>query len=246
MQPEVYVPTHEGDKLIGTREHGAPVLNTDNENVEAVLNGDDWGTIVLIDGVNATRIADSKDQFGNSQGQPVELTSVRDYPDLKPGEVSFDEFGKPICKDGQTTGRTCGTQVLRTSNGLWYLGEVRPGDSGGVTFDPNTGEALGVTSMTVLGLVGRSQPADVAIEKAYGIPDGQVNERFQLPNSTEAHTPMRNFQDDTAAANEWLMNNDPQVKQLQEQISSVTEEIEKLIPLNAQNSIDEVTKIFAQ
>ncbi|WP_150114315.1 hypothetical protein [Corynebacterium oculi] len=145
----------------------------------------DWGTAEINPEAEMTRVGDSVDQYGHSHGTPVVLTGVRDYRDLGEGEISFDNFGQPICKDGQTTGRTCGVQFLRTRNNIWSTTPGLPGDSGGINFDPNNGEALGTTSKTIFGVLLATQPFDVALEEAYGIPDGQVNERFELPEFTE-------------------------------------------------------------
>lgn len=207
MGPEVYAPLPEGNQLIAVRDQGQPVHpaldENDPEELRLMYDGDDWATAEIVEGVNMSRVANSVDQFGLSHGEPVVLTGVRDYRDLGPWEISFDNAGQPICKEGQTTGRTCGVQVLRSSNGLWFVGTALPGDSGGVAFDPITHEALGVNSMTVYGVIGRAQPVDVAVEKAYGIPDGQVNEYFSLPESTEEHTPMRTFGEDQAVVQDW-------------------------------------------
>ncbi|KQB83248.1 hypothetical protein [Corynebacterium oculi] len=207
MAPEVYAPLPGGNQLIAVRDQGQPVHpaldDRDPEELRLMYDGDDWATAEIAPDVGMTRVADSIDQYGVSHGDSVTLTGVRDYRDLEPWEISFDNAGQPICKEGQTTGRTCGVQVLRSSNGLWYLGTSLPGDSGGVNYDPMTGEVLGVTSMSVYGLIGRAQPVDVAVEKAYDIPDGQVNERFALPESTEEHTPMRSFAEDQATVQDW-------------------------------------------
>lgn len=237
MTPEVYAPLREGDELIAVREQGKqvhPALDeNDPEELRLMYDGEDWATAEIVDGVTATRVADSIDADGNSQGEPVVLTGVRDYRDLGPWEVAFDNFGQPICKDGQTTGRTCGVQVLRSSNGLWYVGFVQGGDSGGVNFDPITGEALGVTSMSFYGVVERAQPIDVALEEAYGIPDGQVNDYFALPESTEAHSEMRSMNEDSAEVQEWA------VDMLSEELPDTQEAID-VAQGNAQAAVEEV------
>ncbi|MBC3185763.1 hypothetical protein H7347_04110 [Corynebacterium sp. zg-331] len=213
MAPEVYAPLREGNRLIAVRDQGRPVHpaldETDPEELRLMYDGDDWATADIVEGVGMTRLAASESSLGFDLmplGEPVALTGVRDYPDLDPWEISFDNAGRPICSEGQTTGRTCGVQVLRSSNGLWSVGFMLPGDSGGVSFDPLTGEALGVNSMSVYGLINRAQPLDVAIEKAYGIPDGQVSERFALPDSTEEHAPMRSYDEDQAVVQEWAQD----------------------------------------
>ena len=150
----------------------------------------DWGVVRIDDGVTETGLSHSRDFNGGVQGEPVKITRVRDFRTLAPGEVSVDNFGQPICKDGATTGRTCAKQIGRTRNGIysWGLNYVQ-GDSGGVNYDPRDGAAVGVSSMT-LGPLGKAQPVDRIIEDAYGIPDGKVNEAFTPTDST---APRENF-----------------------------------------------------
>nr|WP_227658980.1 MULTISPECIES: S1 family peptidase [unclassified Corynebacterium] len=157
-----------------------------------------------------TRVADSVDQHGRRHGDPVVLTGVRDYPDLGEDEVSFDNFGQPICKDGAASGRTCGIQFMRTRHSLWSSSLALPGDSGGVNFDPTTGEALGASTQSMLGLLMTTQPFDVALEEAYGIPDGQVNEHFSLPESTEAHDPMLTVKEHKQRVADWAEREIPE------------------------------------
>lgn len=147
----------------------------------------DWGIVLIDDSVNATRVSFSRDSGGGVYGEPVELTGIRDLPTLQHGEIVFDNFGQPICKDGATSGRSCGTQLARTRNGIysWDLYYLE-GDSGGVNFDPRDGAVLGVTSMA-LGPLGKLQPADRILEDAYDIPDGEVNNYFVLTDSTAPH-----------------------------------------------------------
>ena len=227
IDPEVYAPLREGRQLIAVRDQGRavhPALDDrDPEELRLMYDGDDWATADLVEGVEMTRVADSVDQFGQSHGEPVVLTGVRDYTDLEPWDVSFDNLGQPICKDGQTSGRTCGVQVLRSSNGLWYLGLALGGDSGGVNFDPQTGEALGVTSMSVYGVVGRAQPLDVALEEAYGIPDGQVNDYFALPDSTAEHSDMLTLSESEAVSREWAVDTLTQEMATPEEAAAVTQ-----------------------
>ncbi len=154
------------------------------------------------------------------------LTGVRDYPDLAFWEASADNFGQPICKDGNTGGRACGTQLFRTQNGIWSFGlNYENGDSGGVNFDPETGEALGVTSMG-FGPIGRAQPVDLAIEEGYGIPDGQVNEYFALPESTEPADPTRTQADDVQGAVEWYDANPEEVPDFPDPLDLLSEELQ--------------------
>ncbi|KQB86132.1 hypothetical protein [Corynebacterium lowii] len=240
MGDAVYVPTPEGDKVVGYTDQGGPIVVNEQEALASPLgyfnqsfNTPDWGTVELEPGVTTTRMADSVDSNGNSYGEPVELTGVRDYRNLEFWEVSLDNLGQPICKDGNTSGRSCGTQIFRTQNGLWSVGlNYDNGDSGGVNFDPETGEALGVTSMG-FGPIGRAQPIDVAIEDGYGIEDGQVNEHFSLPESTEAADPTRTQAEDAQGVSDWFEAN-----------PEAMEEMELVNPLDAlseelQSSLDE-------
>ncbi|MDK8449696.1 hypothetical protein [Corynebacterium mastitidis] len=210
----LYVPMEEGNRLIALPDRGEKATFTEGDHP---LDPDywfdttpDWATADLAPDAEMTRVADSVDQYGRRHGDPVVLTGVRDYRTLSEGEMTFDNLGQPICKDGQTTVRTCGVQLLRTRNGVWFAGLALPGDSGGVNFDPVTGEAVGVTSTAGWGLFGRAQPIDVALEEAYDIPDGQVNEYFTLPESTQAHTPMLTFSEDQSLQEQWWEENYPE------------------------------------
>ncbi|MDK7181087.1 hypothetical protein QP446_10005 [Corynebacterium riegelii] len=153
----------------------------------ATYNTADWGFVLIDAGVNPTHVSQSKTSTGEGPSAPVELTTLKDYRTLRPGEVSFDVAGQPICKDGSTTGRTCGTQLFRNRDGVfsWNLNYIQ-GDSGGVNYDPRDGSVIGVTSM-VLGPLGKAQAADRIVEEAFGIPDGQVNEHFTLAPSNAPH-----------------------------------------------------------
>ncbi|WP_055123279.1 hypothetical protein [Corynebacterium oculi] len=211
--PEIYVPLPEGDRVIGVREGGRQPFEAGEEaTLEDVYHqviDDDWATIALDEDAEMTRVADSVDQFGQSHGEPVVLTGVRDYPYLEQGQLSFDNLGQPICQDGQTSGRTCGVQLMRVGNRLWSVQAIDSGDSGGINYDPHTREALGV-STDGFGLLSITQAADVALEETYGIPDGQVNERFRLPESEQPHTPMRTMDADRQEALAWVEVNAPE------------------------------------
>ncbi|WPF65302.1 MULTISPECIES: hypothetical protein [unclassified Corynebacterium] len=247
LAPEVYIPLEEGRKVIGTRDHGEEFDYDgtqreffDPDNWDPIKNDpQDWATAELVEGVEMTRVADSVDQYGRRHGDPVVLTGVRDYRTLVEGEVSFDNFGQLICKDGQTTGRTCGVQYLRTRNGLWYVGLALPGDSGGVNFDPVTGEALGVSSTAGLGLFVRAQPIDAALEEAYDIPDGQVNEHFALPESTQPHTPMRTLDEEVTYQEQWWEENFP--GEIEEPAPQTLEEAGDVAQANWSAGVGEVT-----
>lgn len=151
------------------------------------INTDDWGIVLVDDDVPATSLSQSRDANGRSHGTPVRLRSIRDRSTLPHNTFSTDNFGEPICKDGATSGRTCGTQIGRSRNGVYSWGlNYSFGDSGGINYDPNDGAVVGVTSMGV-GPLGKAQPADRIIETAYGVPDGKVNQEFKLEDSTAPH-----------------------------------------------------------
>lgn len=209
----VFVPRPEGDELIGHRgPHELENGETGNFGVDMVnlVTGPDWSVVNLLDGVSTTRMADSVTHAGTPTGAPVELTGIRDYQNVPRGQVSVDNFGQPICKDGNNSGRSCGYQVFRTQHAVFSYGlDYANGDSGGINYDPNNGEAIGVTSQG-WGPIGRAQTADAALQDAYGIPDGQVNEHFQLSESVEPHdTNFRTLNDDDAAAADWINQNYP-------------------------------------
>ena len=189
---EFSVPVGQGYTRIGTREKAnhVPLEAMLIFNPLAAARTADWGIVHIDDTVTDTNLSHSRDAAGRTRGNPVKLTGIRDFRTLRPGEVSVDNFGQPICKDGATTGRTCATQIGRSRNAVysWNLG-YKPGDSGGVNFDPRDGAVIGISSMGI-GPVGKAQPADRIIEDAYGVPDGQVNEVFKV---TESSAPRAEF-----------------------------------------------------
>lgn len=214
---EVYVPTTEGDKRIGTtgaHRWEVPQEDAGLESLPAAFNGADYGVINLDPDVETTGASYSIDENGQSYGEPVAMTGIQDNEDLPRGEVSFDNFGKPICKDGMRTGRACGYQVFRARNGIWTVGiGVDHGDSGGNAYDPTTNEVIGVNSMT-FGPVSRVMPADIAIQEAYGIPDGQVNDHFEVSDSTaQRDSTYRTLNEDMAADQEYARTQNSQGSQ---------------------------------
>lgn len=165
------------------------------------IDSTDWATVRLDDGVPMSRTTQSVDHYGNKKSRPVALTGVRDYRLLGRNQVSFDNAGQPICKDGHRTARSCGVQLARTNNSIYSWGlSYKQGDSGGINYDPRTRKAIGVTSMG-LGPLGRTQPIDRAIETGYGIPSGQVNQHFTLAPSTQPHADFKTFADEDADLN---------------------------------------------
>lgn len=214
---EVYVPTTEGDKRIGTagaHRWEVPQEDDDLASLPAAFNGADYGVINLDPEVETTGASYSIDENGRSHGEPVVMTGIQDNKDLPRGEVSFDNFGKPICKDGMRTGRACGYQVFRARNGIWTVGiGVDHGDSGGNAYDPTTNEVIGVNSMA-FGPVSRVMPADIAIEEAYGIPDGQVNDHFEVSDSAnQRDSSYRTLNEDMAADREYVQQQNSQPSQ---------------------------------
>ena len=144
-----------------------------------IIDEPDWSFVRLDPGVSGSGVSTSRDERGSAPSPEVAITGVKDYRDLRGDElISFDNAGQPICKDGMRTGRSCGRQLFRTQNFVWHVGLFyKPGDSGGINYDPRTGEAIGL-SVVGYGPFGNSQQVDRAIEDAYGIPDGQVNAAF--------------------------------------------------------------------
>lgn len=185
----VHAPLAAGDSVIGHLDATSGALLIDAtlpplqllQAMAADLVHPDWATVTLIDGVDWTRVSQS------TGGPAVELTGVRDHRRLAPHEVSPDNFGQPICKDGTVSGRSCGIQLARTRDTVWSYGTFyESGDSGGPNFDPRTGEAIGLTSLS-LGPLDRSQLLDSALEDAYVLPDGEVNQHFRLPEPAVGH-----------------------------------------------------------
>lgn len=181
---EVKVPVDTGYERIGTvsKSSNVPPASLDLSDIPLTVRSADWAVMLVDDGVGTSNLAQSRDYAGAWQGDPVAITSIRDFRTLAPGEVSVDNFGQPVCKDGATTGRTCGTQLARTRNGVYSTGlHSTYGDSGGINYDPRDGAALGVMSIALsVGPVDlyKIAPADRIIEDAYGVPDGHVNEVF--------------------------------------------------------------------
>lgn len=214
MQPvsrEALVPVGTGHTRIGVRDraNSIPASALDLSDPVASIRTADWGVVLIDDSVTDTRIAQSRKDTGGPMSPPVRLTKVRDYPTLPHGQVAVDNFGQPICKDGTTSGRSCGTQIGRTRNGVysWNL-NYKHGDSGGINYDPRTGEIIGVSSMA-LGPLGKAQPADRIIEDAYGVPDGHVNEVFTVTESTAPRAEFRPVEEDGKAIDAYIAEHNP-------------------------------------
>ena len=185
VRPEVYAPVRSGG---GVRYPHVGTIDTQRKKFELgngelmdfyrIIDEPDWAMVRLDPGVSASGWSTSRDQWGSAPSRNVAITGVKDYRSLGNELISFDNFGQPICKDGMRTGRSCGTQVFRTQNFIWHVGlNYASGDSGGINYDPRTGEAIGLTIIGY-GPFGNSQQIDRALESAYGIPDGQVNQAF--------------------------------------------------------------------
>ena len=214
VSPEVKVPQGKDYVRVGVRDRSSnpPAAALDLSDPMLSVQTSDWGVVLIDDAVCSTNQSTSRSQAGRQQGAPVQLTSIKDYRTLHPGEVAVDNFGQPICKDGATTGRSCGTQLGRTRNGVYSWGlNYDHGDSGGVNFDPRDGSVIGVSSL-VLGPLGKTQPADRAIEDAYGVPDGQVNRTFQLsqPEAPRAEFPTTN--EESNNVDQYILENNPDFK----------------------------------
>lgn len=195
MRAATYAPTPSGEFLLGYRDRlGYDDLLADDEplvnTLHDAVNTADWSAVKLRPEVKTTNVSFSRDEYGRAHGRPVKLKGVEDYSRLYPFQISADNFGKPICKDGSRTGRSCGYQVARTAHGVWSWGlDIEKGDSGGINYNPRTKKVIGVSSMGI-GPLSRTQPVDRAIEDGYGIKSGQVNRHFKV--STES-TPRARF-----------------------------------------------------
>lgn len=189
----IYVPTRDGDVRVGDVEHHAAPSDDFNPADPLGLGmfaEDDYTIANATDNAQLVGGVQSTNSDGTVTSEKREVTSIRDYPRLDATQpISFDNLGQPICKDGSRTGRSCGTQLARTNNAVLSLGlDMTPGDSGGLTWDKNTGEAVGINSMvsqTPVGQLGRAQTIDYALENSYGILDGEVNDRFSIAGDTD-------------------------------------------------------------
>lgn len=214
MGTDVYAPTREGYERIGATgmvHFNDPYAPNPFMLPQAAVSTVDWGIVVIDDDVPVDGSAASKDKANRNASTPVAMTGVRDYRTLRPGEIAFDNFGQPICKDGMVGARKCGYQVLYTADNVWHVSlDYASGDSGGINFDPSTGQIIGVTSLGV-GPVGTAQRADRAIEQAYDVPDGQVNDYFTpaAPNQPRAEFISQDEED--RAVDSYILANNPEV-----------------------------------
>ncbi|MCQ4623967.1 MULTISPECIES: hypothetical protein [Corynebacterium] len=211
---DVYAPTRDGYERIGATgmvhfQGGAPVNPLAIP--ETAMTTVDWGIVVLDDDTAVDGSASSKDKANRNGSTPVTLTGVRDYRTLRPGEVSFDNFGQPICKDGMIGARKCGYQLLYTADNVWHVSlDYKHGDSGGVNFDPSTGQIIGVSSLGV-GPLGTAQRADRAIELAYDVPDGQVNDYFTPAAPNQPRAEFVSMDEEDNAVDSYILENNPDV-----------------------------------
>lgn len=227
LSGEVSVPVGESYQRIGQLAALSPIppeiLNS--ENPLDPLRAVDWAVVNIDDGVPTSAVSDSRTKDGAKNGEPVVLTHIRDYPALAPGAFAFDNFGQPICKDGATNGRGCGTQVVRTHDTIYSMNlGYDSGDSGGVNFDPRDGAILGVTSVH-FGPIYKAQTADSIVESAYGVPDGQVNDYFTIDASTAPHAEFTTLREENLrigqAVNE--LNPNPSMTDPQAELRKATE-----------------------
>ncbi|MEJ4104657.1 hypothetical protein [Corynebacterium bovis] len=228
---EFHVPTPEGDRHVGTARDvralgfvdGDPAngLETAEDDAAAVdeddpvafldqaFNMPDYAVVAVDDDVEMNGSTYSVDSEGRRYGSPIPLTRVRDYPDLDQRQVSLDNLGQPVCKDGNRTGRSCGFQLFRTANGVWSVNvRLSQGDSGGPAYDPKTGEVVGVSSQAI-GPFQRYQPLDVPVERVYGAPDGQAADTFRIAPATGEHDTFRTMDDDIIALMTWYDEHEP-------------------------------------
>lgn len=209
----VYAPTADGYQRVGTVVQARLFVEEEkhlsvDEIVKSVLSTDDWAIVSLDKDVAMDGAAASRDINGNNHSAPVAITGIRDYRELAPGAVAFDNLGQPICKDGDVGARRCGYQLFYTPNSVWHFSlNYDNGDSGGINFDPRTGQAIGVTSLG-FGPLGSAQRADATLERAYGIPDGKVNDYFTpaAPAPRAEFTPLA---EENAAMDQYLVEHNP-------------------------------------
>ena len=191
----------QGDVYVGNVKH-AGYTDMNAPDLNGAFNDTDWAVVEVADpAVDFSTTTTSADERRVRISEPVNITGIRDLADVPEGQFRLDTFGRPICKDGSRTGRSCGTELFRVREGVWAIDlNMQQGDSGGPTYDPKTGEMIGMNSMIVFGGLSRTQPADRALQEAYGIPDGQVNNYWQQPAAATPHTEMRALGDDLDAA----------------------------------------------
>lgn len=202
---QFFIPTKDGDKLLSKDFVGTDVIPDENsfdENttpaqfVNSLFNSPDYGIIEVQDDIATTSLSQSVNEFGINRGEPAQIVGVDDKPTLGEMEISFDNLGEPVCTDGSRTGRGCGVQVFRVRNGIWAISPINHGDSGGNAYNPETHRAVGINSMSI-GPISRFQPVDVALEEQYGIPDGQVNDRFRVESATDPQSQFRTIDEDS-------------------------------------------------
>ena len=59
--------------------------------MEAIRTAD-WGIVRLDDNVTATNLSQSRDWNGRSHGEPVRLTTIKDYRTLAPGDAQAPDL----------------------------------------------------------------------------------------------------------------------------------------------------------
>lgn len=212
----VHAPVRGGYQQLGTIDlvhtNGLPSgYDTLGTSARKALNAEDWGVVVLDEAAATDGAASSRDKFGSAPSTPVPMTGVRDYRTLAPGEIAFDNFAQPICKDGTMKGRKCGMQLFYTANNVWSWNlSYGTGDSGGINYDPNTGQIIGMTSLG-MGPVGTAQRADRALEQAYEIPEGDVNNRFTPAAPAPERADFVSVEDEKNQFNQHIAEHNPGV-----------------------------------
>ena len=214
MGQDVYAPVRGGYQRVG----GTGLVHTVNvpsgydglsTSLRKARNSTDWGIVVLDPSTPADGAAASRDKFGGHPSTPVPMTGVRDYPTLAPGQIRLDNFGQPLCKDGAMGARKCGYQLAYNSDTVWsWALDYKPGDSGGVNYDPKTGKIVGMTSLGI-GPLGAAQRADRALEEGYGIPDGQVNEKFTPAPPADERADFVPGEEEKAEIEQYLRDKNP-------------------------------------
>lgn len=108
------------------------------------INSPDYAVIELDEG---TELRGTSKSSGLVTLPHVPANLTGKYVSGGEGEnLQFDNFGRPVAKDGATTGRQYGVQLAKTERSTLMIVPVAPGDSGGSVYDPITGDHIGTVS----------------------------------------------------------------------------------------------------